>query len=65
MDTKLLDKLLKDWKSISNRLDFYEGIYELNMESGDDFIKSSIEYYRKEQHDIRELLIKQNLNTES
>jgi len=60
MDTKLVDKLMKDWKHSSNRLDYYEGLYDLNMESQDGFIKSSIEYYRKEKQDVRELLIKQN-----
>ena len=57
MDAKLVDKLLKDWKHALNRLEFYESIFELNIESHDDFIKKSIEYYRKEKQDIRELLL--------
>lgn len=55
-ERKIVDKLMKDWKSSSNRLEYYESLYELNSESSDEFIKNSIEFYRKEIQSIREAL---------
>jgi len=56
MDRKLIDKLMMDMKHTTKRLDFYEDLLELDMNKSDDFLKSSIEYYRKEKQTIREVL---------